>query len=242
MPLCGKKVAFRWLVLFVSGSACLTCLSILIKVHLCSATISVCGFEPQDDQPLGVSMSFNNQEISALGQAQFDKAVRLSSIVLSSAERLATLQLDLTRKLLADQAQNFKSLTEIKDPKALVEFQASLAQPSLDQAFSVARNVYDAAVETQSELTAFIEDQVAENNKTLISTLDRLSKNAPAGSDIAVSAIKTLVNQSSAAFDSVSKTAQKVGAEMAEAGVQAATNSAKAASAAVARKKSGSAA
>jgi len=182
-------------------------------------------------------MSFNAQEFSALGQAQFDKAVRLSSIFLSSAERLATLQLDLTRKLLADQAQTFKSLADIKDPKAFAEFQSSLAQPSIDQAFSVARNVYDAAVETQTELTAFLEEQVAENNKALISNLDRYAKNAPAGSEIAVSAFKTLVNQSSAAFDSVSKTAKKVGAEIAEAGVQAATNSAKAASAAVARKK-----
>lgn len=182
-------------------------------------------------------MSFNSQEFTALGQAQFDKAVRLSSIVLSSAERLATLQLDLARKLLSDQAQTFKALSEVKDPKGLIEFQSSLAQPSIDQAFAVARNVYDAAVATQNELSAFIEEQVAENNKTLISTLDRLSKNAPAGSDIAVSALKTLVNQSSAAFESVSKTAKKVGAEIAEAGVQAATNTAKAASAAVARKK-----
>jgi phasin family protein len=182
-------------------------------------------------------MSFNTQEFSALGQAQFDKAVRLSSIVLSSAERLATLQLDLTRKMLADQAQTFKTLSEIKDPKGLVEFQTAIAQPAIDQAFSVARNVYDAAMETQNELSAFIEEQVAENNKTLISTLDRLAKNAPAGSDIAVSALKTLVNQSNAAFESVSKTAKKVGAEIAEAGVQAATNSAKAASAAVSRAK-----
>ncbi|MBV8047459.1 MAG: phasin family protein [Paludibacterium sp.] len=182
-------------------------------------------------------MSFNTQEFSAIGQAQFDKAVRLSSIVLASAERLATLQLDLTRKLLADQAQTFKALADVKDPKGLVEFQTNLAQPTLDQAFAVARNVYDAAVTTQNELSAFIEEQVAENNKTLISTLDRLAKNAPAGSDIAVSALKTLVNQSNAAFESVSKTAKKVGAEIAEASVQAATNSAKAASAAVARAK-----
>lgn len=182
-------------------------------------------------------MPFNTQEYSTLGQAQFDKAVRLSSIVLTSAERLATLQLDLARKMLADQAQAFKTLADIKDPKGLVEFQSSLAQPTLDQAFSVARNVYDAAVATQNELSAFIEEQVVENNKALISSLDRLAKNAPAGSDIAVTALKTLVNQSSAAFESVSKTAKKVGAEIAEAGVQAATNSAKAASAAVSRKK-----
>jgi phasin family protein len=185
-------------------------------------------------------MPFNTQEFSSLGQAQFDKAVRLSSIVLTSAERLATLQLDLARKLLADQAQAFKSVSEVKDPKALVELQSSLAQPTLDQAFAVARNVYDAAVATQNELSAFIEEQLADNNKTLISTLDRLAKNAPAGSDIAVSALKNLVNQSNAAFESVSKTAKKVGAEIAEAGVQAATNSAKAASAAVSSRKKAS--
>jgi len=182
-------------------------------------------------------MSFNTQDYSALGQAQFDKAVRLSSIVLTSAERLATLQMDLARKLLADQAQAFKTLSEVKDPKGLVEYQSTLAQPSIDQALTVARNVYDAAVATQNELSAFIEEQVVENNKSLISTLDRLAKNAPAGSDVAVSALKTLVNQSSAAFESVSSTAKKVGAEIAEASVQAATNSAKAASAAVARSK-----
>ncbi|GGY02887.1 phasin family protein [Paludibacterium paludis] len=182
-------------------------------------------------------MFTNTQDFSSLGQAQFDKAVRLSSIVLASAERFANLHLDLTRKVLADQAQTFKALGEIKDVKAFAEFQSGLAQPSIDQAFSAARNVYDAAVQTQNELAAFVEEQVAETNKALLNSIDRFSKNAPAGSDIAVSALKTLVNSSSAAFESVSKTAKKVGAEIAEASVEAATNSAKAASAAVSRAK-----
>jgi phasin family protein len=187
-------------------------------------------------------MSYNTQDISALGQAQFDKAVRLSSIVLTGAERFANLQLELSRKLLADQAQAFKSLADVKDPKAFAEFQSGLAQPTIDQAFVVARNLYDAAVATQNELTAFVEEQVSENNKTLLTTLDRLAKNAPAGSDVAVSALKSLVNSSSAAFESVTKTAKKVSAEIAEAGVEAATSSAKAASAAVSRAKKSSAA
>ncbi|QEL56093.1 phasin family protein [Chromobacterium paludis] len=182
-------------------------------------------------------MFTTTQEFSALGQSQFDKAVRLSSIFLAGAERMASLQLDLSRKLLNDNAEAFKALTEAKDVKALGEVQSSLAQPVLDQAFSAARHVYDAALVTQNELTSFVEEQIAENNKALQTSLERFSKNAPAGSDIAVSALKTLLNTSTAAFESVSKTAKKVGAEIAEAGVEAATNSAKAASAAVARKK-----
>lgn len=182
-------------------------------------------------------MFTTTQEFSALGQSQFDKAVRFSSIVLAGAERLAALQLDLSRKLLADNAQAIKALSEAKDPKAFAEVQSSLAQPSIDQAFSVARNVYDAALATQNELAAFVEEQIAEGNQTLLSNLDRLSKNAPAGSDAAVTALKSLVNTSNAAFESVSKTAKKVSVEIAEASVEAATNSAKAASAAVARGK-----
>lgn len=192
---------------------------------------------------LGADYMFTTtQELSALGQSQFDKAVRLSSIVLAGAERFASLQLDLSRKLLNDNAQAFKTLSEVKDVKALGDVQSGLAQPALDQAFSAARHVYDAALATQNELTAFVEEQIAENNKALQTSLERLSKNAPAGSDIAVSALKTLLNTSTAAFESVSKTAKKVSAEIAEAGVEAAANSAKAASAAVARKKSATAA
>ncbi|WP_047248707.1 phasin family protein [Chromobacterium subtsugae] len=182
-------------------------------------------------------MFTTTQELSALGQSQFDKAVRLSSIVLAGAERFASLQLDLSRKLLSDNAEAFKALSEVKDAKSLGDLQSGLAQPALDQAFSAARNVYDAALVTQNELSSFVEEQIAENSKALQTSLDRLSKSAPAGSDIAVAALKTLLNTSTAAFESVSKTAKKVSAEIAEAGVEAATNSAKAASAAVSRKK-----
>ncbi|WP_293761447.1 phasin family protein [uncultured Aquitalea sp.] len=182
-------------------------------------------------------MFTSTQEFTALGQAQFDKAVRLSSIVLAGAERFANLQLELTRKLLDNNAKSFKALADVKDPKAFAELQTSLTQPSLDQAFGVARDIYDAAVATQTELTSFVEEQLAEGNKQLLAGLDRLSKNAPAGSDVAVSALKTFVNTSNAAFESVSKTAKKVSAEIAEASVEAASSQAKASVAAVSRKK-----
>ncbi|KZE31786.1 phasin family protein [Crenobacter luteus] len=182
-------------------------------------------------------MSINQQEFSALGHAQLDKAVRFSSILLGSVERFAQLQLDLSRKLLADNAQAIKSLAEVKDAKSLTEWQSAQAQPTIDQAFSVARNVYDASVATQNEIAAFLEEQVAELNKNVIGGLDRFAKNAPAGSDVAVNAVKSFINTTNAAFESVSKTAKKVGAELAEAGVEAATHSAQAATAAVARKK-----
>jgi phasin family protein len=180
-------------------------------------------------------MFTNAQEFSAFGQAQFDKAVRLSSIFLSSAERLTNLQLEISRKLLAANAETLKQLSAIKDPKAFAEFQAGLAQPSLDKALTTAREVYDATLVTQTELTSFVEEQVAETNKQVLDVLDRFAKNAPAGSEPAVQALKNLVTSSSTAFENASKTAKKVGSEFAEASVEAAETSAKAATAAVSR-------
>lgn len=187
-------------------------------------------------------MFTNAQDFAAFGQANLDKAVRLSSIVLSGTERMASLQLELSRKLLSDNAQAVKALTEIKDPKAFAEYQSSQAQPAIDQSLNVARNLYDAAVQTQNELAAFFEDHVTESNQAVLTSLDKLSKNAPAGSDVAVNALKTLITTSSAAFDNVSKTAKKMGSDFAEASAEAAANTAKATSAAVSRKKPGAAA
>ena len=108
-------------------------------------------------------------------------------------------------------------------------------RPSLDKALTTAREVYDATLVTQTELTSFVEEQVAETNKQVLDVLDRFAKNAPAGSEPAVQALKNLVTSSSTAFENASKTAKKVGSEFAEASVEAAETSAKAATAAVSR-------
>ena len=177
----------------------------------------------------------NNEQLKTLSQAQFDKAVRLSNIVLASAERFANLHLELSKSLLAEQAAPTKALVEMKDPKAVLEFQAGLAQPGIDQAFSVARSVYDAAIQTQNEIQSFVEEQVLEFNKQLCANLDKVSKNAPAGSEVAINAVKNMLTSATAAYDTVTRTAKKVGTELAEAGAEAAAYSAKTASAAVAR-------
>lgn len=52
------------------------------------------------------------------------------------------------------QCPGHQGLERSHDPKAFAEVQSNLAQPSIDQAFSVARNVYDAALATQNELAA----------------------------------------------------------------------------------------
>jgi hypothetical protein len=73
-------------------------------------------------------------------------------------------------------------------------------------------------------VSKFFEAQTAEANKTLASTLDKVTKNAPAGSDVAVAAMKSALAAANSAYDSMSKVAKQA-SELAEANFAAVTAS-----------------
>ncbi|AMC34207.1 phasin family protein [Janthinobacterium sp. B9-8] len=170
---------------------------------------------------------FNTTQFADLSQANLDKTLRLTNIALSSVERLVNLQIGITRDLMAEHAETTKALSSVKDVQGLVAFQRQLAQPSVEKSMSVARNVFDAASATQQELNSLIEEQVLEFNKNLLATLDKATENAPAGSGVAVNALRNVVETASNTYDAVSKTGQKIASELVSATVNAAEAGAK---------------
>jgi phasin family protein len=169
------------------------------------------------------------QDFAAMSQSHIEKSIRFSNIALSGVERMFSLQLDITRDLLADNTSTVKAFTEVKDVQGWVALQQQMVQPVIDKAMAVAKTAYEAASSTQAEMGQFVEEQVVDFNKSLVASLDKVVKQAPAGSEIIVSAVKTAVATAASAYDTVAKTAKKVTADFAEAGVVAAETSAKAA-------------
>ena len=70
------------------------------------------------------------------------------------------------------------------------------------------------------------ERRVAEWNENFVSLLDKVSKNAPAGSDVAVAAVKSMLAAANSAYDNFTKVAKQA-TEIAEANVAAATETAR---------------
>ncbi|AZN36175.1 phasin family protein [Iodobacter ciconiae] len=165
---------------------------------------------------------FNPKQFADFGQAHLEKSLRLTNIALSSVERLVNLQIGITRDLIAENAETTKTLAGVKDVQGLVAFQRQLAQPSVEKSLTVARNVFDAASATQQELNSLIEEQVLEFNKNLLATLEKATENAPAGSGVAVNAMRNVVETASHTYDAVSKTSQKIASELVNATVNAA--------------------
>mgnify|MGYP002662404203 FL=1 len=163
------------------------------------------------------------EQFAATNKANIETLLTLANTAFASAERLAALNLNTARSLLEDGVANTKALLAAKDVQELVNLQVSLAQPIVEKAFAYARSVYEITSQSQEEVTKVMESQVAEINKGVASALDKAAKSAPAGSDVAVAAVKSAIAAANSAYDSMNKAAKQV-AEMTEANVAAATN------------------
>ena len=125
--------------------------------------------------------------------------------------------------MLEDGAANAKALLAVKDVQELVSLQSSLTQPMIEKAVAYNRNVYEIATQTQEEISKVVEGQMTEANKNLAAALEKAAKSAPAGSDVAVAAVKSAIAAANSAYESMTKAAKQV-AELTEANVAAATS------------------
>ena len=87
------------------------------------------------------------------------------------------------------------------------------------------RSLYSVVAETQGELGKFFEVRFAEVNKNMTTALDKALKSAPAGSDVAVAAVKSALAAANQAYDAFSKATKQV-TEATEATIGAASGSA----------------
>ena len=163
------------------------------------------------------------EQFAETNKANIEALLNLANTAFASAERFAALNLNTARTLLEDSVANTKALLAVKDIQELISLQTTLAQPGVEKAVAYSRSLYEIAAQTQEEISKIVEAQFTEANKSVATALDKAAKNAPAGSDVAVAAVKSAIAAANSAYDSISKAAKQV-AEITEANVAAATN------------------
>ncbi|MFA7268599.1 MAG: phasin family protein [Sterolibacterium sp.] len=163
------------------------------------------------------------EQIASTNKANVEALLTLANTAFTSAERFAALNLNAARTLLEDSATSAKALLGVKDIQGLVSLQSTLAQPAVEKAVAYSRSIYEIATQTQEEVSKIVESQFAETNKNVASVLDKAAKNAPAGSDVAVAAVKSAIAAANSAYDSMTKAVKQV-VDITEANVAAATN------------------
>ena len=162
------------------------------------------------------------EQFATANKAAVDSMLSLANTALASAERIAALNLNTARSVMEDSVSGAKALMGAKDVQEAMSIQASLAQPNVEKAVAYSRSVYAISAQTQEELSKMIEAQFGDFQKTVASLLDKAAKSAPAGSDVAVAAVKSAIAAANSAFDNMNKAAKQAAA-VAEASVSAAT-------------------
>ncbi|MBL8490525.1 MAG: phasin family protein [Rhodocyclaceae bacterium] len=163
------------------------------------------------------------EQLAGANKANVEALLTVANTAFASAERLAALNLNTARAILEDGVANAKAMLGAKDVQEFLSLQASLAQPAIEKAVAYSKSVYEIASQTQEEFSKVLESGFAEVNKSVVTALDKAAKNAPAGSDVAVAAVKSAIAAANSAYDSMTKAAKQV-AEIAEANVAAATS------------------
>lgn len=134
----------------------------------------------------------------------------LAGIAATTAEKVMDLNFGIFKTAIASATENGKAIADAKDAQSISAIQAQWAQPSLETITAYMKDSYDILSESQADLTKIVESRIAEANKTIVSTLDQAEKNAPAGSDVAVSAMKSAVAAANQAFDAFAKAGKQV--------------------------------
>jgi phasin family protein len=166
------------------------------------------------------------EQIQAAGKANVETMLSLAAMQFAAMEKLATLNANAVKSAFEDGLTNTRALFGAKDVQEFVNLQSTLATPAIEKAIAYSKSVYEVATETNAELSKVAEKRVAEWNENFSSLLDKAVKNAPAGSDVAVAAVKSMIAAANSAYDNMTKVAKQA-TEIAEANVSAATETVK---------------
>ncbi len=173
-------------------------------------------------------------QIAAANKANLETLFGLTSKAFEGMEKLVELNLQVAKTTLAESAENAKAAMAVKDLQELMALHASLLQPSAEKAAAYSRHLYDIASGTAAEFTKTAEAQFAEMQKSFTGLVDGALKNAPAGSEQAVTLVRSAMTAANNAYESVHKAAKQA-ADIAEANFNAVTSTAVKASQAAAK-------
>ncbi|MQT47877.1 MULTISPECIES: TIGR01841 family phasin [Pseudomonas] len=171
---------------------------------------------------------FDIEKLSSAQKSNIDQLQQVAVKLFESTEQLSQLHLKTLRASTETQFENLRLLSSARDPQAFTDWKAILAQPTaqIESALEFNRQVYELVSGTQTEIAKLAEEQVAQGAKQAQEIVEEVAKHAPAGSEPAVAALKSVLKTAGSAYESAQKVAKQV-TEMAESNIAAATTASK---------------
>jgi len=169
------------------------------------------------------------EQFAGINKAGYDNAVRFATFSLEKAEHLAKFNFQAAKAALEQGVQSAGVVGGIKEVKEFAAVNTKLSEAGMQQALGYTRGLYEIASQGQAEFTTLADDAWARYTNRVSAWIETAANNAPAGSEVAVKALKSTVAATNAAYEQLSKATQQI-VSLADATVRAAiANAAKAA-------------
>ena len=176
------------------------------------------------------------EQLMASHKANIETLFGLTQKAFEGVEKLVELNVQATKAALAETANNAQAVMGVKDAQELLALQASMVQPLAEKTAAYSRHLYDIAQSAGAEIGKSLEGQTAEAQKKFADMVDSASQNAPAGSETAVTMMKSAMTAANTAYESVQKAVKQAGV-MAETNFNSVSESALSASKGVSKKR-----
>ena len=176
------------------------------------------------------------EQLMASHKANIETLFGLTQKAFEGVEKLVELNVQATKAALAETANNAQAVMGVKDAQELLALQVSMVQPLAEKTAAYSRHLYDIAQSAGAEIGKSLEGQTAEAQKKFADMVDSAAQNAPAGSETAVTMMKTAMTAANTAYESVQKAVKQAG-DMAETNFKSVSESALSASKNVSKKR-----
>jgi phasin family protein len=142
-------------------------------------------------------------------EAQIALMTAFTNKAFESVEKIIDLNMNVAKASLEESTANVQQLLAAKDAQEFLSLSAAQAQPNAEKVLSYGRHLAGIVSSTQAELTKAAEAQITENNRKVVSLVEEISKNAPAGSENAVALFKSALGNASAGYEQLTKTTKQ---------------------------------
>ena len=168
---------------------------------------------------------FTADQFLAQQKTSIETLFGLSHKAFEGVEKMVALNVQASKAALAEAATHTQAMLNVKDAQELLALQSGVMQPMAEKAAAYSRHLYDIASNTTTEFSKAVEGQTAEFQSKVVNLVDGAVKNAPAGSETVVAVYKSTMAAATNAYESMQK-AVKQASDMAEANLNAVTNTA----------------
>jgi phasin family protein len=169
-------------------------------------------------------MYANPNPFAEIHQAGMEALVDFTHAQFAAFERLSALNFSVARSAFNDGTGYTKALLVTNDTPELSRLSAALALPALDRTIVYAMGVCELGSRAQGELARLVDAQATGFSNRIATGLDTLARYAPAGSGMAVKAVKSALDTANSALGSLAEFGMKT-SELAQTKFAAVTSS-----------------